>query len=128
MTKQFWQFIIVLLALLLISLFVHYFTLNKPDVSSLTLLFIAYAVNVILAIVIFVVVEKLRKSHTASLGFIFMGGSLVKFLVFFVVFRPAFNFDGEMSKTEFFFFFIPYVLSLVLEVVFLIKLLNTETK
>lgn len=126
MTKQFWLFLIVLLTLLSLSLFAHDVILNKLKLSTPIHLFSAYAANAILAVIIFIVIEKLRKTHTSSLGFIFMGGSLFKFLIFFLVFQPIFKADGEMNKAEFFYFFTPYALSLIVEVIFLIKLLNTE--
>ncbi len=85
---------------------------------------LSYCINGILAIVVVAVLYILREKYKSQLGFLFMAGSAFKFLIFFIVFYPAYNQDGVVSTSEFFAFFLPYALSLILETVTLSKLLN----
>lgn len=53
-----------------------------------------------------------------------MAGSFIKFGVFFLFFHPIYKQDSDMSKLEFGAFFIPYLTALVLETVFVSRLLK----
>lgn len=89
-------------------------------------LFLLYSLNFSIAIFVYWLVLILRKKQKESLGYFFLLGTLIKFLVFFLIILPIFNEDEVVTKTEFFSFFIPYVISLFLETKFLISLLNLE--
>ncbi len=84
----------------------------------------AYTVNALLAALIFIGLYKLNKTFKEQLGFIFMGGSMLKFLVFFLVFYPSFKDDGALDNFEFASFFIPYIVCLMVETLALIKMLK----
>lgn len=86
----------------------------------------SYTVNNVLAAVIFTFLFRWRKRHIEKLGFLFMAGTGLKFLTFFIVFYPAFYADGELTKDEFVLFFVPYALSTLVETVFLARILNRE--
>jgi len=86
----------------------------------------SYAFNSIIAWVIFLSLMYLKEKHLASLGFFFLGGSLLKLVLFFVFFRPVYAEDGIISKTEFSEFFIPYGLCLIFEVYYLVKILMKD--
>jgi hypothetical protein len=86
----------------------------------------SYIVNNVLAAVIFTFLFRWRKRHIEKLGFLFMAGTGLKFLTFFIVFYPAFYADGELTKDEFVLFFVPYALSTLVETVFLARILNRE--
>jgi F0F1-type ATP synthase assembly protein I len=53
-----------------------------------------------------------------------MGGSFLKFIFFFLLFYPAYSSDGEMDKIEFAAFFAPYLLSLLIETIFMAQMLK----
>ena len=89
---------------------------------------LAYFINGLLAIAVFLVLFFLRKKQRDQLGFLFMLGSLLKFALFFIFFYPSYNADGEATRLEFMAFFIPYVFSLLIETMSLIKLLNLPEK
>lgn len=89
---------------------------------------LSYSVNVILAAFIFLSLYKLRKKYNDQLGFLFMFGSMLKFAVFFIFFYPDFRADGEMSRLEFFSFFVPYVVCLFTETLSVIELVNSPQK
>jgi len=85
---------------------------------------LAYIINPILAAFIFISLDQLKKNYAQNLGFMFMASSLFKFAIFFILFYPTYNLDGEVTRIEFSSFFIPYGVSLLIETLFLVKLLN----
>ena len=99
--------------------------LKKPIFDHLIIL--SYVINFLLAIIVLVIVEKTMKSKSAQSGFVFMAGSALKFLVFFLVFYPTYKEDGEMKVVEFTAFFIPYAICLIIDVLHLSKQLNNQT-
>ena len=83
-----------------------------------------YVFNTVLAVLIYVVILRLKDRHSEKIGFVFLIGSGLKFLLFFLLLYPAFNADGELSSMEFASFFIPYTLTTVVENVVLVRQLR----
>jgi len=94
--------------------------------SAQVMLLQAYAMNFIVAALLFLLIYRLRVNHPDKLGFVFMLGSGIKFTLFFVFFNPSIQFDGVTTKAEFLSFFVPYALSTLVETTSLIRLLNKE--
>lgn len=67
---------------------------------------------------------KAPEKFQNSLGFLFLGGSFVKFIFFFSVFYGDFTADGRIERLEFFTFFVPYSAALVMETKTLIHKLS----
>jgi len=113
-----------------VGLFVFFFSQswflenNGHDPSSLQLAK-SYLLNAIMALIVFFALYIFRNKYRDLLGFFFLGGSLLKFTLFFIFLYPAFNQDGALERLEFLAFFVPYGFALVLETFFLVKLLNT---
>jgi len=84
----------------------------------------AYIVNYFLAVFIFTGLFLMKKKYSSSLGFIFMGGSFLKFTVFFIFFYPVYKVDGAANSLETTTFLIPYIFCLFAETFYLSKLLN----
>ena len=84
----------------------------------------SYAINITLAVVIFWCLTSLKKKYKNQIGFLFLASSIVKFLVFFLIFYGPYKADGEIVLSEFTSFFVPYSICLVLETFFLSKHLN----
>jgi len=84
-----------------------------------------YIVNVLLAFVIFMGLYIVRDKFKNEIGFLFMGGSFLKFFIFFLVFLPIFKEDDSISKLEFASFFIPYTVCLVIETLGVTRLLKS---
>ena len=119
------KFIALLLLLLLLSFGVHLGILSLRNLPLFdNLIVLSYVVNAILAAVIFLLLYKFREKLKNQLGFLFMGGSLLKFVFFFLLFYPAYKSDGDMSGLEFAAFFVPYAISLFLETFFTSKMLK----
>lgn len=86
---------------------------------------LAYLLNMVLALIIFSVLYWFREKWRDQIGFLFLGGSMLKFLFFFLVFYPFYNADGNMESLEFTTFFIPYLVCLLLETFFTARMLNS---
>ncbi|MDX1461503.1 MAG: DUF6168 family protein [Marinirhabdus sp.] len=122
------QFLGVLLLLLLVAFGIHVAvraSINQPIFEYQIIS--AYAVNFALASIILFLVERNMRDGSAKGGFIFFAGSLLKFIVFFVVFYPEYNADDNLQTREFTTFFIPYAICLISEVYYLGKELNNQS-
>ncbi len=86
----------------------------------------SYLLNYMMAAAIFVTLLKLKNKHVDKLGFISLVGTLIKFVLFFLIFDPLFKEDGETTSSEFAIFFIPYVCATIIETVFLVRILNRQ--
>ena len=119
------QFLIVLTLSLGFAFLLHITVLNAKGLPQFdNLIGLSYLVNSILAAIIFITLYIFRGKLKNQIGFLFMGGSFLKFIFFFLLFYPAYKMDGEMSRLEFAAFFIPYGISLVIETVFTAKMLK----
>ena len=84
----------------------------------------AYLFNFILACTILFVLFTFRQRLKLQVGFLFMGGSLLKFALFFVFFYPKFVADGVIASSEFAAFFVPYTIALFTDTFFASKMLT----
>ena len=120
MNKQLLNFHLLLFFILGISFFFHKCSIDNTD--HLPFL---YAINASIAILVYWIVFLLR-NNKGYLGYYFLLGTFIKFFIFFIFVLPIFKDDNIVSRTEFFTFFIPYFLSLMVETKSLISLLNSE--
>lgn len=113
---------------ILISLSAAFFCIHGGILSSgvTTELLFSYGANVFLAASGYFTIYRLRIKHPDKLGFIFMGLSGIKFLVFFLLLQPMYNADGTMTTIEFGMFFIPYSVTTATETIVLVRILNKE--
>lgn len=117
----------LLIVVLLPAVFIHRVILSWQGVSFQANDYApGYGLNFIMAAIIIVVLLRLPERYKSSLGYFFMFGSFLKFIVYFLVFLPLYKADGSVSKAEFFLFFIPYLVCLVIETSVLIFKLNRE--
>lgn len=119
------NFVAVLLISLCILFTFHLTILFLNDLPLLdNKIVLSYIVNFLMALGIYLGLYYLKGSYKNHIGFLFLGGSLLKFFVFFVLFYPLFNLDGDISRLEFFSFFVPYLVCLVIETFSLTSLLK----
>ncbi|OGS73689.1 MAG: hypothetical protein A3F91_14870 [Flavobacteria bacterium RIFCSPLOWO2_12_FULL_35_11] len=127
MIKQLQVFGIKLLIALSIVFGIHSVILYFLGISiAQNLLIPSYITNYFLALLIFFILVKLKKKYLDLLGFVFMAGSFVKFGVYFIFFNPVFKQNGLVSSQEATAFLTPYLLCLIVETFYLIKLLNNK--
>ena len=127
MTKSIFSFCVKLLLIVSVVFGIHIgilFLLKIPLFENKIIS--AYIVNVILAIVIYIGLIKLKKNNEQILGFIFLIGSFLKFSIFFLYFYPIYKQDGNMSTLEATSFLTPYFVCLTVEIFYLSKLLTTK--
>lgn len=124
-TRPISWFLLVLVGSLAIAFivhtsFLHYFGLPKNGNQII----LSYLVNGVLAAAIYILLFVFRFILKNQIGFLFIAGSFLKFVCFFVLFYPAYNEDGELNGIEFAAFFVPYGISLILETIFMAKMLK----
>ena len=119
------KFTIVLAATLVVVFGIHsgYLIAFNPE-ANVSEIAITYLVNFLMGWGVTFLLYKLREKYFHSLGFIFMAGSMLKFLVYFVALHPFYQADGDVSALEFGFFFIPYGIALAFETLFISQVLN----
>ncbi len=114
----------VVLALLLVGI-LHYGIIYAKDWPlALPDLIWAYLLNLVLAAGIYTAMLQFAAQQSRYLGFLFLIGSALKFAAYFIILQPIFARDGSLSKVEFFYFFIPYLICLLAETMALVKLLR----
>jgi hypothetical protein len=112
---------------LILAFGIHTSVLGNLNISlGENLTWQAYLFNALAAAVILGMMLRLSAKGNSNLGFIFMGGSMLKFLVFFLLFYPSYKSDGLITSVEFSSFFIPYVICLSFKSVLLIRVLNRQ--
>lgn len=125
MIKPVLSFSLKLIAALLVVFSIHLFVLSALKLNLFdNKIMASYAINYILAIFIYALLFKLKKKYEHILGFVFMGGSFVKFAAYFVFFYPYFKIDLVIEGKEAASFLTPYLTCLIIETFYLIKLLN----
>lgn len=128
MSRGSMKFLVFLFVILLFSFGIHTGVLYVLDLNPFDhKIILSYSVNFAMALVILFFMERSLLKKSSYSGFIFMAGSGLKFLVFFLLFYPVYKSDGMMETTEFTSFFIPYGVCLTLEVIYLSKQLNNQT-
>lgn len=121
------KFAIILFVILALSFTIHLSTLHFMELPLFNnKIVLSYLVNFILAVSIFYALFHFKEKLKNSIGFLFMAGSFLKFIVFFILFYPLYKSDGEIQKIEFAAFFVPYVFALILETYYTSKMLNNS--
>lgn len=125
MHKPLKRFIILLTTGVTATFLLHLLFLNFKNLPFFdNKIVLAYILNYLLALSIYSLLYFLRFKLKNQLGFLFMAGSFLKFIVFFVFFYPSYKSDGSINNLEFSSFFIPYLICLIIETYTLIQLLK----
>ena len=119
------RFIILLTTSVAVIFGLHilYLHLNKLPLFDNKII-LAYIMNYVLALSVYVLLYSFRVKFKTQLGFLFMAGSFLKFILFFIFFYSSYKADGDINALEFGAFFIPYTICLVVETTSLVNLLN----
>lgn len=117
MTLKIFRLAIVLSGILLGIWFLHQqFFVSTTGIGH-NLMTAAYCVNYALGMGVYVAVLFAHRHHPMITGYVFLSGSAIKFLVFFLFFYPLFTNDSNLSRVEFAVFFVPYIATLTTTVV-----------
>ena len=119
------HFLISLVGFFSLALIIHVAARHFFNLFLLgDLLIPAYLFNFGFAAGMVLLLSLFRERLKFQVGFLFMGGSLFKFLGFFLFFHPEYNLDGAIKSAEFATFFVPYVIALAIETIYASKLLR----
>lgn len=116
------RFILYLFLFAGLSYAVHYTALEEFGLENLReLIIFAYKFNVGVTLLFTSTIILARKILKEQLGFIFLISGFVKLAVFLFLINRS---ELEINKSVFLHFFIPYVACVVLEITYVIKILN----
>ena len=101
-----------LLIALSLAFGIHTVLMPDPLWNHIRITWLCYGFNFGLAILIFWAVLATYKKNAMLVGVVFMGGSMLKFGVFFLFIYPDFKADGLVGRDELSLFFVPYLISL----------------
>ena len=110
-------YIVLLLILMPLGLFIQ---LELLPASS-QFLIASYGINLVLAVIaLFLLAWGIhhKKENLASLYLITVA---LKLIIYFFYFHPRFEMDGVLTRSEFFIFFTPYAIGLLMEIVVLTR-------
>lgn len=125
MHKPLKRFIILLTTIVTAVFILHILVLNYSNLPLFeNKIILAYLLNYLLALGIYFLLYFYRFKLKDQLGFLFMGGSFLKFILFFIFFYPSYKSDGNINTLEFASFFLPYLICLIIETSALVKLLK----
>ena len=116
------RFSILLALVLLIAFLLH----SYLDSTHKTVLKVSYLGNFLMTTFVFSALNLASKRFFNQLGFLFLGGTFLKFIVYYTFLKPYFSTVNNQS-VAFVLFFVPYTIASILEVISLIKLLNPKT-
>ena len=68
----------------------------------------------------------LKAKKSTQLGYVFLFSSMIKFGLFFIFIKPLFLESTGVKSPEFFSFFVPYVISVILEIFMIVQSINKE--
>ena len=119
------SFIVTLISCICTTFIIHLLVLNYLEFKLFdNKIVLSYIINFILALGIFLTLYFLKEKFKTQIGLLFIAGSLLKFLIFFLVFHPSYKQDGDISRLEFASFFIPYLTCLIIETLGVMKVLK----
>ena len=112
MTKPLFYLARGLLMALSVAFVVHSTLMPDQLWGQIRLMWLCYGLNYVLATIIFFGVLVTHKKNAMLVGFVFVGGSVLKFTFFFLLIYPNFKYDGIVARDELSLFFVPYLISL----------------
>ena len=112
MTKPLFYLAGGLLIALSVAFIVHSTLIPDQLWGQIQLMWLCYGLNYVLATIIFFGVLVTFKKNAMLVGFVFVGGSVLKFTFFFLLIYPNFKDDGIVGRDELSLFFVPYLISL----------------
>lgn len=122
MFKHLSKFSLLLLSTAGITYLLHYLVVTNffPE-TSLDLLVFSYKFNVGITFLFTTTIILASEQLKEQLGFIFMISGFVKLGIFLYLIKMS---DFTLDKSVFLHFFIPYVVCVILEIIYVIKILN----
>jgi hypothetical protein len=120
--KDLFRFVLLLFLVAGLSYGIHYFVVTSNfSKQTLELVNFAYKFNVGITLLFTSTIILVSSHLKEQLGFIFLISSMVKLAIFYYLIKTS-GFD--VDKSVFLHFFVPYALSVVVEIIYIAKILN----
>ncbi len=123
MLKHLFRFPLLLVFVVGITYIIHFYINNLFFEVSPELLNFAYKFNAGITLIFTTSIILASKKLKEQLGFIFLLGGAIKLGIFAYLIKTS---HITLSKSLFLHFFVPYVVCVVLEIFYVIKLLNAS--
>ena len=122
-TKQGVKFLLLIFTILLFAFILHCKTQEYfGDEEYSNYIIECYLLNFIITAIISNLIIFLYNKMKDSLGFLFIMASTIKFISFFLFIYPKYDIVPGLKSGEFAAFFIPYLICIVAEVIYLKKI------
>lgn len=126
MNNRYIGFTLILFVWLVLFFAGHAFVQHKLQIGSFEkLLPVNYVFNFLITAIFYGIMLRAKSKGQSHLGMIFLYSSMIKFLLFFILIYPNFGDFNGVKSAEFASFFVPYALSLSIEIYFLTRMLNS---
>ena len=127
MIKKATGFILLLTSLLGIVFSFHTLIQHELKIGAFEKhIVINYCFNYILTIGFFLSLLIFEKKKSDQLGFVFLAASTVKLILFLFILYPNTKEIAGVKSVEFASFFVPYGISVVIEILYLLRILNSK--
>ena len=126
--KSIASFLIALFVILFFTFILHIWFLEINNVEMDVpedIYYLSYGLNALFVTIVIIVINLLKDRYPNEIGFLFIGSSFLKFVLYFMIFRPIFKADNIVNREEFMSFFIPAMICLITETIHIAKLLRT---
>ena len=108
--------------ILLLFTFISVFTIHLKFLPEFKHFLIqSYIVNILMALLALFLLNYGIHKNNKNLASIYLLTIALKLIIYFLFFYPKFRLDGNILKKEFFIFFVPYSLGLIVEIFLLAR-------
>ena len=119
--------VIVYSSLMILAIVLHLVMLMQyGDRDDSTILVGCYLFNWLCTLAFFAIVRFGSPKMKSQLGYVFLYVSVAKFGLFLLIIRPFLDYTDGLRSPEFFYFFVPYAISMVYETRSTVRLLNAK--
>lgn len=121
-------FIVLLTALLGASFAVHALLQHDLKIGAFeSHIVINYCFNYFFTIAFFIVLLVYERRKSDLLGFVFLAASTIKLILFLFILYPNIKEVTGFRSVEFTSFFVPYGISVVIEILYMLRILNSKS-
>lgn len=126
MTKRIFYFLVSTLSAFLLSYFSHQYILESQNFNLRFSLLPIYLFHAIAACLVYLIVEFIADKMPNQAGYAYLASVFLKMGFFVLIFNNTLFGNLELSKPERFSLIVPLFLFLILEALFISKLLNNK--
>ncbi len=127
MTRTAIGFVLLLTVILGASFGIHAYVQDGFRIGAFEKhIILNYCFNYLLTIGVFIALVAFQRKNSDQLGFVFLASSVIKFILFFIFLYPSIKASVGLRSVEFASFFIPYGISVLVEILYLMRALKSK--